>query len=327
MNTSLPRLQLPLRLPLLPIRFKLAKTNAVNVTSLTTTTNMTQVQNAEDQQEQEKEKEKNLNKDKEEALFLEHLKSVIELAKNKNEVQTGLSVPNGIIDEQWLYLKDFLAFSSKIQTQADKKLQISFQSLDDELKPLLTIGTIKVYNCIHQERRQTAYFSLDNAIMRYSGRVLQPNAVIDGTIINRIFNLVNSDGFQHLMLSEYNLQMPRFNAVFINKYRSAKELKDASIDRVDMLGWHADDEREHTSDTILSFTVCEIGGERVFELRPKKATSGVSRQVQLESLSCFIMLPGCQSRWKHRISDRVTQLNHNYITGARYNLTFRSLTT
>lgn len=122
------------------------------------------------------------------------------------------------------------------------------------------------------------------------------------------------------MVLEYGLKMPRFNAVFINKYRSPKELAAAAIDKVDTLGWHADDEREQRiADTILSFTVCEIGGERVFELRPKKATSGVSRQVQLDSLSCFIMLPGCQNRWKHRISDRVNVL------GARYNLTFRSL--
>jgi alkylated DNA repair dioxygenase AlkB len=316
------------RLPILPIRYRQSSTQTQGLTYSLTTVKLEEVTKKEPEQVQKseevtKKEPEQVQKSElqdfqdDEILFLELLASLIDDAKKQNEVQSGLSVPNGVIDEHWLYLKNFLTFSPHYP--------ITFQSLDLELKPFLGIGTVKVYNQLYQERRQTAYFSLDNAVMRYSGRVLQPNAVIDGTIIARIFDLVNSIGFQMLMVSQYGIEMPRFNAVFINKYRSAQELKAASVDKIDMLGWHADDEREHTADTILSFTICETGGERVFELRPKKATSGVSRQVQLDSHSCFIMLPGCQSHWKHRISDRVVRLTGGYITGARYNLTFRSL--
>jgi alkylated DNA repair dioxygenase AlkB len=262
--------------------------------------------------------------EKAEVTFFEHLHEIVTAAKAKNPVQQGMLVPNGIIDQDWLYIEDFLCTEALIQDSLlgkslgktsleeneDSLLGKSlglYEIFDKEISPFLTIGFVKLFGSLHQERRQTTYFSLDNAIMRYSGRTLEPNTIPADSILQNMFNLVNGPNFRILMQTEYGYEMPRFNAAFINKYRSPKELQQIGTDKCDSLGWHAQN------------------GERVFEFRPKRATSGVSRQIELKNMSCLIMLPGCQARWKHRVADRVTRLDGGYVTGARYNITFRSL--
>lgn len=139
----------------------------------------------------------------EEVLFIENLTTIIQEAKDADEQQVGLSVPNGVIDENWLYLKKFLDYSGPPEGRVN--MQITYKDLDQELQPYLAVGTIRVYGGVYKERRQTAYFSLDNAVMRYSGRVLEPNAVVDKSIIARIFDLVNGESFRTLQLWSWNM--------------------------------------------------------------------------------------------------------------------------
>jgi len=206
---------------------------------------------------------------------------------------------------------------------ADPQRTKYFDTLS-EIQGDLAVGEVKVFGKIYKERRETCFYCLTNSSMDYSGRTLLPKAPVEGGIVDTLFQTINSSEFRKkfsTMIPGHPIQMPDFNAVFINWYRPPS----TTGPKPDGLGWHADDERSHASDIILSITLTEQNGERCFEMRPKKATSGCTWSRELPHQSVLLMLPGCQDSFKHRVSDRKKNLAQKTITGGRINLTFRAL--
>lgn len=203
----------------------------------------------------------------------------------------------------------------------------SYYDLLAEIRPFLSVGTVEVFGK-HEERRMTAFFSTDNCPMQYSGRELAPQKPVPGGQIDTLFRAFAMDEMKDTfrdLIDGVPIELPKFNAVFVNWYRPPAEIPEGK--KPDGLGWHADDERSHNSDIIMSMTYTEQNGERVFQMRPKTATSGFTWQSELQHQSILLMLPGCQDAFKHRVSDRKTNLAKKLITGGRINLTFRALKT
>lgn len=163
--------------------------------------------------------------------------------------------------------------------------------------------------------------------MHYSGRTLEPQRPPAGGLIESFFNVFRDPSHMEMYREAApGIELPEmgvFNAVFVNWYRPPSEKE--PTDKPDGLGWHADDERSHANGTILSITFTEENGERLFQMRPKKATSGCTWQCELSHLSTLLMLTGCQDSFKHCVSDQKTNLAKKKITGGRINLTFRCL--
>lgn len=85
----------------------------------------------------------------------------------------------------------------------------------------------------------TTFFSLEGNEMYYSGRRMEGKLPDEGSFMKWLFEYVNSPEMweknKSSLPDEYEL--PRFNSAFVNYYRPSD-----SIDKMDGLGWHADDE-------------------------------------------------------------------------------------
>lgn len=200
----------------------------------------------------------------------------------------------------------------------------SYSVLLNEVKPHLTQGSVKLGGNVYKEGRLTAMFSKTNAVMKYSGRTLSPIAPKRGGYLDILLDLFNEGEFRDLLTSEVqHLQgiLPKFNAVFINWYRPPSE----TGGNMDGLGPHSDDTSGMTSDIIVSITLCEPGGEKLFAMHDKAQGEKVVWQAELADGDIVIMLPGCQKLYKHSVSKRVTHLDRTKITGGRLNITLRAL--
>lgn len=211
-----------------------------------------------------------------------------------------------------------------IPTATGISYYIEYDDLLAEVKPHLTQGTVMFGNL---ERRLTAFFSKENVIMKYSGRSLVPNIPIHNSLIDQMLTYINTDSFKSELLAYgINSDIPVFNAVFVNWYRPP-----SITDEPDKLGYHADDESSLASDIIVSITICEENGYRLFRFQARynqdgtKNSNGYVWQAELQHKDLLIMLPGCQKLFKHSVCDHKKHLNGTHVTGGRINLTFRSI--
>lgn len=215
-----------------------------------------------------------------------------------------------------------LLFTDIYDPDPDRKV---YKDILEEIIHNLDRGSVNVYGKVHPERRLTTFFSITGSLMQYSGREITPVLPVENGHISKLFDMINSSEFK-VMFKNITpgiiLDLPTFNSVFINWYRPIGIIEEK---KPDGLGWHSDDERSHSSDIILSMTYCEKNGERLFEMRPKNATSGYEWRCELPHQSFLFMLPGCQDKKKHQINSRKTNLAKKIITGGRLNLTFRAL--
>lgn len=216
----------------------------------------------------------------------------------------------------WVHLQNFWP------TEQDGKR--SYDLLLDEVRPHLTQGTVKLGGQMCKEGRLTAMFSRTPAVMKYSGRSVTPVVPVKGGYLDILLDLADDPDFRALMMAEVlHLQgiLPKFNAVFINWYRPPSQ----SEGHVDSLGPHSDDTTGMTSDVIMSITLCEPGGEKLFAIHDKAQGEKVVWQAELADGDIVIMLPGCQKLYKHSVSKRSTHLDRTKITGGRLNITLRAL--
>ena len=98
------------------------------------------------------------------------------------------------------------------------------------------------------------------------------------------------------------LEQP-FNYVLVNRYR----------DGDDMLGWHADDERDLGPSPVIA--AVSIGAERMFRIRPRQGGSSVGHVLGHGSL--LVMWGASQRHYKHCLP-RTRKL-----VGERLSFTFR----
>ena len=199
---------------------------------------------------------------------------------------------------------------------------IEYDKLLAEIMPYLSQGIVLFDNL---ERRLTAFFSKENVTMYYSGRTLYPCIPNPDSLIHQMLSYINTDSFKTEMIG-INHNLPLFNAVFINWYRPP-----SMTDKPDNLGYHSDDESSLASDIIVSVTICEISGHRLFRFRAKynqdgtKNSKGYVWQSELINKDLLIMLPECQKIYKHTVCDHKKHLDGTLVTGGRINLTFRSI--
>tara|TARA_R110001599_G_scaffold21639_2_gene81046 strand:- start:14596 stop:15279 length:684 start_codon:yes stop_codon:yes gene_type:complete len=199
----------------------------------------------------------------------------------------------------------------------------NYQRLIDEIGKHLIQSNVKLFGAVHQERRLTCLMAEKEMKMSYSGRTVVSNKIENGTLLSKMLNILRSEKYQSLLCDiapELKDVIPKFNAVFINHYRRREDWGD----KPDGLGFHSDDEKDLKSSVILAVTFCEDGGERIFRFQDKK-TKTILWQKELENGSALWMLPGCQDRTKHEISDRKTHIDGSKVTGGRISLTFRQL--
>ena len=74
--------------------------------------------------------------------------------------------------------------------------QTRYDNLLAALKPHLSCGVVKAWGT-HKERRLTCFFTDDgvNCPMEYSGRKLTPQKPPAGSLIEKLFTVLNFDGF------------------------------------------------------------------------------------------------------------------------------------
>ncbi len=209
----------------------------------------------------------------------------------------------------------------------------AYDVLLEELRPHLKQGEITVYGQTIPERRLTCLISHQDGMMTYSGRSVQPVKPIKGSFIDVILRTLNTSAFREHELDMFP-QLKKvfeeqdrsgskllFNAIFVNWYRPPSE-----TDKIDYLGIHADDERSLKSKSILSLTFCEEGGAKLFKFHNKRSEE-VIWEHELENGAGVWMLPGCQDKLKHSVSDRKTTLKRKKIVGGRLSLTARLIDT
>ena len=97
----------------------------------------------------------------------------------------------------------------------------------------------------------------------------------------------------------------RFDYVLVNRYR----------DGDDMLGWHADDERDLGDEPVIA--AVSVGAERVFRLRPRRG--GASTAQTLGHGSLLVMWGRSQRDYKHCLPRTRAPV------GERISFTFRRL--
>jgi alkylated DNA repair dioxygenase AlkB len=196
-----------------------------------------------------------------------------------------------------------------------------YDILLDEVRQDLSVGTVELYGKVHMEGRMTALYSREKAVMKYSGRTLEPQKPKSGGYVDAILEMFSDDDFRGLLCADYPdliHVLPRPNAAFINWYRPPSQ-------KMDGLGPHSDDTAGMTSDVIISITLCELNGERLFTMHDKSRGNKAVWQAELNDGDILIMLPGCQRLYKHSVSKRLTHLNKSRITGGRLNITLRAL--
>jgi alkylated DNA repair dioxygenase AlkB len=98
----------------------------------------------------------------------------------------------------------------------------------------------------------------------------------------------------------------KLEVCFLNRY----------LDQSDWLGWHADDSPE--MDDARPIISVSLGVERDIQVRPKNSPiTTASHTFRLGNGSAFVMLPGMQDTWQHKIPKASFQC------GERISLTFR----
>lgn len=216
------------------------------------------------------------------------------------------------MEDPWLYDPDFFQL-----THEGKPV---YEILKEELLPHMTQGTIKIMGGQYQERRLTCYFSTSKSQMIYSGRTLDPTPPPKESYIELLLLMVSSQDFRDTMETMHpRLKglVPKFNAVFCNYYRPPNE-----TEKPDSLGAHSDDLKYLASEVILSVTYCSQNGARVFKFHEKPNTTTYA-EFELQDSDALWMLPFCQLKFKHSVSDRKYNLAGELIRGGRLNLTFR----
>jgi len=105
----------------------------------------------------------------------------------------------------------------------------------------------------------------------------------------------------------YGIGAKRFNAVFVNQYLNKRQ----------HLGWHADDSPEQ--DPHMPIAVVSFGQAREIWWRPngQKGEVPPSQRQMLEHGSLFVMSPGFQDLYQHRIPKGDREM------GERLSFTFR----
>jgi alkylated DNA repair dioxygenase AlkB len=96
-----------------------------------------------------------------------------------------------------------------------------------------------------------------------------------------------------------------FNGILVNYYR----------DGSDSMDWHADDESSLGVEPVIASV--SLGAERIFQLRHKITRDRVN--IPLTHGSLFLMCPGIQDYWQHRIAKTKNLIK------PRISLTFRKL--
>lgn len=216
----------------------------------------------------------------------------------------------------WLHITDLWP------TQQDDKS--CYNILLDEVREDLTVGAVKLYGNVHSEGRMTALYSRESAVMKYSGRILEPKKPKKNGYIDMVLDIFNDGDFRALLCEnqpELAQVLPRPNAAFINWYRPPSQ----NGGNMDGLGVHSDDTSGMTSDVIISITLCEAGGEKLFAMHDRSRGDSVVWQAELGDGDILVMMPGCQKLYKHSVSKRVTHLDRSKITGGRLNITLRAL--
>lgn len=206
----------------------------------------------------------------------------------------------------------------------EEDLRSSYDILLDEVRQDLSVGVVKLYGGVHSEGRMTTLYSRENAVMKYSGRTLQPNKPKPNGYVDMILDMFSDDEFRSLLCEDHPELMsvlPRPNAAFINWYRPPSQ----NEGNMDGLGAHSDDTSGMTSDVIISITLCEPNGEKLFAMHDKSQGDTIVWQAELANGDILIMMPGCQKLYKHSVSKRMTHLNKSKITGGRLNITLRAL--
>ena len=128
---------------------------------------------------------------------------------------------------------------------------------------------------------------------RYSGQTLEPRAPTP-TIALLTARVVGET------------RVP-FNHVLVNRYR----------DGSDSLGLHADDEPELGPDPTVA--TLSLGATRRFVVKPRRATLGAGRSLDVEQGSLLVMGGTCQRHYVHGVPRQAG------VTGERISLTFRRL--
>lgn len=221
------------------------------------------------------------------------------------------------MEEPWIYLPNLWPTTAELRGKEESIYDI----LLDECKEHLVQGTVVVYGGVHKEGRLTALFSNEEAVMKYSGRQVHPVKPKENTYMSVILETIGNEEFL-AEIEETNPRLkgklPKFNAVFMNWYRPPRE-----GEKMDGLGPHSDDEKSLISPVILSVTFCQPHGEKLFSFHDK-SSGKVVWEKELENGSGLVMLDGCQSDYKHSVSDRKTNSNGK-IVGGRINLTLRQI--
>ena len=128
---------------------------------------------------------------------------------------------------------------------------------------------------------------------RYSGQTLEPRAPTPTTAA--------------LMARVVEHTRVPFNHVLVNRYR----------DGADSIGLHADAEPELGPDPIVA--TLSLGATRRFVLKPRRATLGPSRSLDVHHGSLLVMGGTCQRHYVHGVPRQADA------TGERISLTFRRL--
>jgi ribA/ribD-fused uncharacterized protein len=220
-------------------------------------------------------------------------------------------------ERPWLYIPDLWPTTTDLRGKEESVYDV----LLSECQEHLSQGNVVLYGNVHKEGRLTALFSNEEAVMKYSGRQVKPIKPKEFSYMSTLLEVISSDEFIE-EISEMNPRLkgklPNFNAIFMNWYRPPTETKN-----VDSLGPHSDDEKSLTSPVILSVTFCQPKGEKLFAFH-EKPTEKIVWERELENGSGLVMLEGCQSGYKHSVSNRKTN-SKGKITGGRINLTFRQI--
>lgn len=152
--------------------------------------------------------------------------------------------------------------------------------------------TISMYGNTYPVPRDTAWFSRDGLAYTYSGIKMDPDPYPN--FIEAIQKKIDND-------DKYG-----FNSVLLNRYN----------DGSDKVSWHADDEKELSSNINIA-SVC-FGATRPFQLRRKGQTKK-ELEVPMEHGSLLIMKDPLQHYWEHQIPKTSKDI------GPRINLTFRKI--
>lgn len=119
--------------------------------------------------------------------------------------------------------------------------------------------------------RLTAWYGDAGTAYRYSGttRLAEPWTALIGGLATKVAAAVDRP----------------FNYVLVNRYRDGN----------DMLGWHADDERDLGTSPVIA--AVSVGAERTFRIRPRHGGASIGQVLGHGSL--LVMWGASQRHYKH----------------------------